>query len=54
MKQKVDVRVAIGVFACILILIGGIAWRVFLAPPAEASVKVTAEARKNRKMAIRE
>ena len=46
MKQKVDVRVAIGVFAFILILIGGIAWRVFLAAPAEASVKATAEARK--------
>ena len=47
MKQKVDIRIAISVFACILILIGGIAWKVFLAPETEANVKTTAEARKN-------
>ena len=47
MKQKVGMRVVIGVFTCILILIGGIAWKVFLAPAADAPVKATAETRKN-------
>ena len=48
MKQKIDMRVAAGIFASLVVLIGFITWKVFFAPPsADAPIKATAEARKN-------